>query len=104
MLTRNILMRGSESSIEIEKGPGIRIEGQGRISGVMGYRMGQKNVIEAYPFHFHLQGEAPHSYITYSSVYKSYFRGMKPTKAADFHYRYNPSSQRTADQLQKCSG
>lgn len=75
LLSRNILLQGSKKSESYKKGPGMRIMGQGRLSGVAAYRMGQKNVVGAYPIHFHHLGYAPHSYVTDSTVYKSYFRG-----------------------------
>lgn len=82
LLSRNILLQGNEDAEAIEKGPGVRVKGQGRFSGVMAYRMGQKNVLGSYPFHYHLVGDAKHSYITDCSVYKSFFRGMLTKLAA----------------------
>ncbi|GMH41817.1 hypothetical protein BSKO_09727 [Bryopsis sp. KO-2023] len=76
LLSRNILFQGVKESNRYKKGPGVRMVGQGRISGLMAYRMGQKNVIGAYPIHFHLMGYAPHSYVTDSSIYKAYYRGV----------------------------
>jgi hypothetical protein len=50
---------------------------QGRIQGVLAYKMGQQNVLMAYPFHFHLLGTISDgsSYIRGSSIFNSYFRG-----------------------------
>eukprot|EP00983_Pelagomonas_calceolata_P080324 1155102-Pelagomonas_calceolata.AAC.6 len=49
---------------------------QGRIEGVMAYKMGQRNVMGAYPFHFHLLGfiDSGSSYIVGSSVFNSFYR------------------------------
>ena len=38
--------------------------------------MGQRNVLAAYPFHFHLLGDAYSSYIQDCSVYRSFYRGV----------------------------
>lgn len=42
--------------------------------GVLAYRMGQLNVLGAYPFHFHLLGWTTASYIKESAVYASLYR------------------------------
>lgn len=50
---------------------------QGRIRGVLAYKMGQHNVQGAYPFHFHHLGEVRNvaSSIEDSAVFHSFFRG-----------------------------
>ncbi len=41
----------------------------------MGYRMGQLNVLGAYPFHFHMVGwVSGDSYIKDCAVYNSFYR------------------------------
>lgn len=49
---------------------------QGRFRGVAAYRMGQRNMLGGYPFHWHLLGTIPSgsSYAQDCSVYHSYFR------------------------------
>lgn len=46
-----------------------------RVAGVEFYRVGQTNVLARYPMHFHVMGNAgQHSYVTDSSVHRSYYR------------------------------
>ncbi len=50
---------------------------QGRIEGTLAYRLGQLNVIGAYPFHWHMVGEVNSTWLSYikdSSVFHGYFR------------------------------
>lgn len=51
--------------------------GIGRIAGVELHRMGQTNVLGRYPMHFHLLGSRGGlSYLTDSSIHRSYYRGV----------------------------
>jgi len=50
---------------------------QGRIQGVLAYKMGQRNVMGAYPFHFHHLGSiSDTSYVRDSAVFRSFYRGV----------------------------
>jgi hypothetical protein len=59
-------------------GAQIRIMGAkavGRIAGVLCQRCGQTNVLGHYPFHFHVMGGSGNqSYITDSSIWRSFYR------------------------------
>jgi len=48
--------------------------GVGRMEGVKLYRMGQTNVLGKYPFHFHMLGNSPSSYLKHSSIHRSFYR------------------------------
>lgn len=52
----------------------VAIRGEGRVSGVELYDMGQKNVMARYPLHFHRSFENPSSYFSDNSVVHSNFR------------------------------
>ena len=50
-------------------------QGAGRLSGVLLLRMGQTNYLARYPFHLHLlNASGPASFITDSSIWRSYYR------------------------------
>lgn len=75
LLSRRLLIQGDEASEAPKRGGHIMSHGAiARFSGVQGYRMGQMNVLARYPFHFHLMGSAPESFMQDCSVYHSYFR------------------------------
>eukprot|EP00004_Rigifila_ramosa_P004839 TRINITY_DN152_c0_g2_i4.p1 TRINITY_DN152_c0_g2~~TRINITY_DN152_c0_g2_i4.p1 ORF type:complete len:1231 (+),score=275.22 TRINITY_DN152_c0_g2_i4:31-3693(+) len=74
LLSRDILLQGDASSEASQFGGHLLVRGQGRFSGIQGYRMGQKNMLARYPFHYHMIGAAPTSWIKDSSVYRSFFR------------------------------
>jgi len=78
LLSRRILLQGDEVSSPTESFGGhvtVTMNGEGRISGVKGYRMGQKNVLARYPFHFHMLGDqGSSSYCQDCQVHDSYFR------------------------------
>ena len=75
LLSRRILIQGDEASEDSRVGGHVMSHGaQARLSGVQGYRMGQTNVLARYPFHFHLMGSSPESFIQDCSVYHSFFR------------------------------
>lgn len=76
LLTRNIMIMGT-ADVEASKiGPQIKLGGskRHRVRGVLAYRMGQRNVKGAYPFHFHMLGSAPESYLFDNVVVRSYYR------------------------------
>jgi hypothetical protein len=78
LLSRRINFAGEESNDFF--GGHVMISGpsaRGRISGTRGDRMGQKNNLGRYPFHFHLMGDSAltaQSYFEDNSVTQSYFR------------------------------
>lgn len=77
LLSRSIVLQGSPDSAERNsRGGHVKIEGQGRIEGVLAYRMGQLNTLGAYPFHFHMLGwvNNDESYLKESAVYNSFYR------------------------------
>lgn len=74
LLSRRIVFSGDDRSETSLFGGHTRVSGTGRFSGVQTYRMGQLNVLGKYPFHFHMMGDAPTSYVKDSSIWNSYFR------------------------------
>lgn len=74
LLSRRITMHGDSQSDVAQFGGHTRVTGEGRFSGVQSYKMGQRNMLGKYPFHFHAMGPAPTSFIKDSSVVDSYFR------------------------------
>lgn len=74
LLSRNIIVEGTAATEKTKRGPQIFIGTSGRVRGVLAYRAGQQNVLGAYPFHFHMLGNAPTSYFTDNTVYRSYYR------------------------------
>eukprot|EP00955_Chlamydomonas_euryale_P030451 320552-Chlamydomonas_euryale.AAC.32 len=75
LLSRNLVLQSTAAAESNRKGGHVRIMGNGRIQGVMAYRMGQRNIRGSYPFHFHHLGWVNgDSYITDSSVYHSFYR------------------------------
>lgn len=76
LLSRNIIIMGTESTEATRIGPQIFLGGSRshRIRGVLAYRAGQRNVRGAYPFHFHMLGNSPESYFVNNVVYNSYYR------------------------------
>jgi cell surface hyaluronidase len=70
-------LQGDERSEDARFGGHVLSNGKvARFSGVLGYRMGQRNVLARYPFHFHLMGVSRDSYITDCSVWHSYYRAV----------------------------
>lgn len=65
LLSRNILIRGDDSSSSSGFGGHIMamMGSTMRVSGVELYRMGQRNTLARYPIHWHLMGRAPGQYI-----------------------------------------
>jgi len=74
LLSRRIVFSGDAKSESTLFGGHTRVSGTGRFSGVQAYRMGQLNVLGKYPFHFHMMGDAPTSFVRDSSIWNSYFR------------------------------
>ena len=74
LLSRRIVLKGDDSSDASAFGGHIRVTGQGRFSGVQTYRMGQTNVLGKYPFHFHMMGPSPTSFVRDCTIWNSYFR------------------------------
>lgn len=73
LLTRNIVVRGDPSSDETGFGAHTMIMGGGeaRIDGVEFTNVGQRNRLRRYPVHFHMDGDAPTSYLKRSSIHDS---------------------------------
>ena len=76
LLTRNIRIRGDESSEDNGFGGHIMImEGAaGFISGVELYRMGQRAILARYPFHWHLSNDVTGQYFRNSAITRSFSR------------------------------
>jgi hypothetical protein len=74
LLSRNIILSSHRSTEQDQKGGHVKVEGEARIRGVQGFRLGQRNVLGAYPFHLHQIGNAYTSYVQDCSVYRSYYR------------------------------
>lgn len=76
LLTRNIMVMGTSEVEATNIGPQIMLGGtkRHRIRGVLAYRMGQRNVKGAYPFHFHMLGSSPESYMFDNVVVRSFYR------------------------------
>ncbi|GLC70469.1 hypothetical protein PLESTF_000985100 [Pleodorina starrii] len=76
LLSRSILLQSWPGSGATSRGAHVRIMGQGRLEGVLSYRMGQLNMLGAYPIHWHNAGDAGGgvSYAKDCAVYASYYR------------------------------
>ena len=76
LLTRNVVVRGDATSTRDGFGGHVMIMagGQARIEGVEFQHMGQKNKLRRYPVHFHMDGNAPGSYLKRSSIHHSFNR------------------------------
>jgi len=76
LLSRNILIRGDDSSSSSGFGGHIMamMGSTMRVSGVELYRMGQRNLLARYPIHWHLVGRARGQYIKHSSIHDSFNR------------------------------
>lgn len=73
LLSHPIVVRGADDAQTTGMGGQIRVEtgSTARLSRVELSRMGQAGVMGRYPFHFHLMGSAPASYLRDSSVHHS---------------------------------
>lgn len=76
LLTRNIVVRGDDSSATSGFGGQVMIHGTGvaRIENAEFTLMGQKGRIGRYPLHFHLNQRGPESYIRGNSIHRSFNR------------------------------
>ncbi|KAG1656076.1 hypothetical protein FOA52_005738 [Chlamydomonas sp. UWO 241] len=75
LLSRSITLQGGPESESRSKGGHVKIMGQARLEGVAAYRMGQRNLLGFYPFHFHQVGWVNgDSYVTDCAVYNSFYR------------------------------
>lgn len=74
LLSRRITLHGDSQSDVAQFGGHIRVTGEGRFSGVQSYKMGQRNMLGKYPFHFHAMGPSPASFIKDCSIVNSFFR------------------------------
>jgi hypothetical protein len=75
LLSRSITLQGGPQSESRSKGGHVKVMGQARMQGVAAFRMGQRNLVGFYPFHFHhlgwVNGE---SYVSDCAVYNSFYR------------------------------
>ncbi|KXZ46641.1 hypothetical protein GPECTOR_42g852 [Gonium pectorale] len=75
LLSRSILLQSWPGAASTRTGGHVKIMGQGRLEGVLSYRMGQRNVLGAYPFHWHNAGNAQGvSYARDCAVFNSFYR------------------------------
>lgn len=76
LLSRNVVVRGDESSADNGFGGHMMVMegGRARISNIELTRMGQKKRLRRYPVHFHMDGAAPDSYLKNSSIHHTYNR------------------------------
>lgn len=76
LLTHNVVVRGDESSDGGGFGGHVMImEGStARIEGVELARMGQRKALRRYPVHFHMDGDAPGSYLKRTTIHDSFNR------------------------------
>ncbi|KAG2483425.1 hypothetical protein HYH03_017681 [Edaphochlamys debaryana] len=76
LLSRSILLRSYAGAAATRRGGHVKVMGQGRFEGVLGFMLGQTNVLGAYPFHWHNAGDASGgvSYAKDCAVYNSYYR------------------------------
>ena len=99
LLSRNILLQSSADVEGTWRGGMVRIRGQGRLQGVLAYRLGQYNSLGAYPIHWHMVPPAPSgaNYAHDCAVFRSFYRcfvvhGPTPTVLLDnvaFHAQGN---------------
>ena len=78
LITRNVLIRGDENSIQTKYGVHIMMRGRGvigRFSYIEVTRCGQAFQMGRYPIHFHMIGNVIGSYIEGCSVHHSFNRG-----------------------------
>lgn len=73
LINRNIVISGGRSSVTNGIGGHVMVHAGSlaRVSGVEFVHMGQAGRLARYPFHFHMMGSAPASYIRSSSVHHS---------------------------------
>lgn len=73
LLSRNITIRGDDASTDGGFGAHTMVMegGQARIDGVEFTNVGQRKRLRRYPVHFHMDGNAPDSYLKRSSIHHS---------------------------------
>eukprot|EP01125_Pyxidicula_operculata_P020153 TRINITY_DN7392_c0_g1_i1.p1 TRINITY_DN7392_c0_g1~~TRINITY_DN7392_c0_g1_i1.p1 ORF type:complete len:1411 (+),score=306.06 TRINITY_DN7392_c0_g1_i1:3-4235(+) len=74
LLTRRIVLQGGEYSDGDRFGGHVMVTGEGRFSGVQAYKMGQRNIIARYPFHYHLGGIQSTSFVKDCACKHTYYR------------------------------
>lgn len=80
LLTRNIVVKGDDDSVDSEYGSHLMLTGKaanglvGKISYAEFTRCGQPKIVGRYCTHFHMAGEVPDSYIRGISVHHSFAR------------------------------
>ncbi|KAG1681196.1 hypothetical protein FOA52_015639 [Chlamydomonas sp. UWO 241] len=75
LLSRSITLQGGPESVSRSKGGHVKVIGQARLQGVAAFRMGQRNLLGYYPFHFHHVGWVDgESYVSDCAVYNSFYR------------------------------
>jgi cell migration-inducing and hyaluronan-binding protein len=75
LLTRNIQVTADPSAERDGIGGHlIVVGGEARIEGAEFTRMGQRGKLARYPIHFHMVGDAPTSYVRFSSIHHTFNR------------------------------
>ncbi|GAM19287.1 hypothetical protein SAMD00019534_024620, partial [Acytostelium subglobosum LB1] len=74
LLSRRINLISHQPDTTGDIGAHVLVTGEAQIAGVAGTRMGQRNIIGRYPFHFHFAKTVKKSYITDCAVISSFFR------------------------------
>lgn len=76
LLSRNLLIRGDDASNDGGFGGHMMVMegGEARIDGVELFNMGQRKALRRYPIHFHMDGNAPESYLRRSAIHHSFNR------------------------------
>ena len=76
LLSRNVVVRGGPSAAATSLGGHVmaHVGSTARVSNVEFAQMGQAGRIARYPFHFHMMGSAPDSYIRSSVIRNSFNR------------------------------
>ncbi len=90
ILSRNILITSDAASVSSQLGGHIQIMGQGRMGGMMTYRLGQANTMGTYPIHFHLAGDQPTSIVTDCTIYRSLYKGGWSSQLWSIMYKKQP--------------
>lgn len=76
LLSRNIVIRGGASAATTSLGGHVMVHpgSVARVDNVELVNMGQAGRMARYPFHFHMMGSAPDSYIRSSAIHHSFSR------------------------------
>lgn len=75
LLSRSITLSSPAASEEKQRGGHVHVDGgQARLRGVLAFRLGQRNTLGTYPFHFHRLGPAYDSYMQDCAVWRSFYR------------------------------